>query len=301
MVGQFGAVTKDGASRRFAAAIHTAVTRLRYTESMTAPCFDTVILSDLHLGSEISRARAALAMLKETSFRRLILLGDIFCDLNFRRLKKQHWQFLSYIRKLSNPKRHVEVVWVEGNHDQGLSEVMSHLVGVEVHQEYEWNFRGVRHLAIHGHQFDRFTLNNVVLSRALTSLYLRLQKLDSRQGATRLLERLDTKWLRLTPKVAQGALAHARARRAERVFCGHTHEPLRLEENGIEYFNTGCWTQPQATYITIDQEGVQIREYNERIDDNHSGEKRGAPVAEAADLADAAGLRADEEYESVPG
>src|SRR5690242_21837362 len=103
---------------------------------------DALIISDVHLGSEISRARDALRLLKSTSFRRLILLGDIFCDLNFRRLKKQHWQFLSHIRKLSNPKRQVEVVWVEGNHDQGLSEVMSHLVGVKVHQEYQWSFRG---------------------------------------------------------------------------------------------------------------------------------------------------------------
>ena len=64
--------------------------------------FDTLILSDVHLGAEISRARDALNLLKSTSFRRLILLGDIFNDLNFRRLKKEHWQFLSYIRKLSN-------------------------------------------------------------------------------------------------------------------------------------------------------------------------------------------------------
>jgi len=269
---------------------------------MKTPCCDTVILSDLHLGSEVSRAQAALAMLKETSFRRLILLGDIFCDLNFRRLKKEHWQFLSYIRKLSNPKRHVEVVWVEGNHDQGLSEVMSHLVGVEVYEEYEWNFRGLRHLAIHGHQFDRFTVNNLGLTRFLTSFFLALQKLDSRrQGASRLLERMDTKWLRLTSKVANGAFDHARAREAQRVFCGHTHEPLRLEKDGIEYFNTGCWTQPTATYVTIDEEGVELREYDERTDYRYPGEERSAAVAEAAELADAAGLPADAEYESVPG
>src|SRR3954463_15571306 len=118
--------------------------------------FDTLILSDVHLGSEISRARDALDLLKSMTCRRLILLGDIFCDLNFRRLKKEHWQFLSYIRKLSNPKRNVEVVWVEGNHDYGLSELMSHLVGINVYQEYEWDYCGMRHLAIHGHQFDRF-------------------------------------------------------------------------------------------------------------------------------------------------
>jgi UDP-2,3-diacylglucosamine pyrophosphatase LpxH len=67
-------------------------------------------LSDLHLGSHISRAQEAMRMLKETSFRRLVLLGDIFSDLNFGRLTKDHWKFLGYIRKLSNPKRNIEVV-----------------------------------------------------------------------------------------------------------------------------------------------------------------------------------------------
>src|ERR1700682_1867540 len=109
----------------------------------------TLIISDLHLGSDISRAKEALAFLQSRRFKRLILLGDIFSDLNFRRLTKEHWKFLSYIRKLSNPKRGIEVVWVEGNHDQGLSAVMSHLVGVRVYEEYVWEFGGRRHLAIH--------------------------------------------------------------------------------------------------------------------------------------------------------
>ncbi len=98
---------------------------------MSSAVYDTLILSDVHLGSELSRAEDATHMLKQNRFRRLILLGDIFSDLNFRRLTKEHWKFLSYIRKLSNPKRGVEVIWVEGNHDQGLIAVMSHLVGRE--------------------------------------------------------------------------------------------------------------------------------------------------------------------------
>jgi len=83
--------------------------------------YDTLILSDVHLGSELSRARDALDVLESHRFRRLILLGDIFADLNFRRLTSEHWMFLTHIRKLSNPKRRVEVVWVEGNHDHGLA------------------------------------------------------------------------------------------------------------------------------------------------------------------------------------
>jgi UDP-2,3-diacylglucosamine pyrophosphatase LpxH len=269
---------------------------------MPTPCHDTVILSDLHLGSEVCRAKAALEMLQRISFRRLILLGDIFCDLNFRRLKKDHWQFLSYIRKLSNPKRGVEVVWVEGNHDYGLSEVMSHLVGIKVYQEYEWCFGGIRHLAVHGHQFDRFVINNRLISNLFTSIHEKLQKLSfGKKRIVSFLERFDTVWLRLSDKVATGALTHAQHRNVHRIFCGHTHEALSASRGLIEYFNTGSWTQLTATYITVDEEGVNIHEYDERVDDRYPGKERGEADRELADLAHNAGLRADVEYEGVPG
>ena len=178
-------------------------------ETMSPALYDTLILSDLHLGSEVSLAEDATRMLKENRFRRLILLGDIFSDLNFRRLTKAHWKFLGYIRKLSNPKRGVEVVWVEGNHDQGLTAVMSHLVGVKVFEEYAWEFGGLRHLAIHGHQFDRFLVNNWLLSSVNTFVHLQIQKLDFKgKWFSRLVDRLGTRWLRLSAKVAAGAISY---------------------------------------------------------------------------------------------
>ncbi|MDP9161507.1 MAG: UDP-2,3-diacylglucosamine diphosphatase [Acidobacteriota bacterium] len=268
---------------------------------MKTPCFDTVILSDLHLGSEVSRAEAALQMLKANSFRRLILLGDIFCDLNFRRLQKEHWRFLSYIRKLSNPKRNVEVIWVEGNHDFGLTEVMSHLVGVTVHQEYEWDFCGIRHLAIHGHQFDRFVVNNRVLSNIFTAIHHQLQKMSfGQKRIVGFLERFDTVWLRLSSKVAAGAIAHAKTRKADRIFCGHTHEATHIKTS-VEYFNTGSWTQSNATYITIDEQGVNIHEYDQRVDDSHPSEERSETDLDAPELIIHAGLPGDVEYQSVFG
>jgi len=225
---------------------------------------DTIIISDLHLGSEVSRAPAALRMLKSASFNRLILLGDIFSDLNFRRLKKEHWQFLGHIRKLSNPKRHIEVVWVEGNHDHGLAQMMSHLVGIRVYQEYAWEYCGLRHLAVHGHQFDRFLTRNRVLSAFLSALHLGLQKISfGRKRMIGFLERFDTAWLRLSAKVAAGALGHAKSKNVQRVFCGHTHEALSLTSDGAEYYNTGSWTQDNATYIAIDHQGVRICEYRD--------------------------------------
>ena len=230
---------------------------------------DTIILSDLHLGSEVSRASAALRMLKSASFNRLILLGDIFSDLNFRRLKKEHWQFLGHIRKLSNPKREIEVVWVEGNHDHGLADVMSHLVGIRVYQEYTWDYCDLKHLAIHGHQFDRFVTRNKVFSGFLSSLHMVLQKFSfGKRRMIGFLERFDTAWLRLSSKVAKGALAHGRFKNAQRVFCGHTHEALRMKRDGLEYYNTGSWTQERATYVAIDHQGVRICEYQDAPSDS---------------------------------
>lgn len=263
--------------------------------------YDTLILSDLHLGAEVSRAREATHVLRENTYRRLILLGDIFADLNFGRLKKEHWKFLSVIRKLSNPKRNVEVVWVEGNHDHGLTQIMSHLVGIRVYQEYRWQYQGMRHIAVHGHQFDSFVVSNLRFNYLFgTLLYLQLQKWDSKNKTlTRFLDRLNTRWLRMSSKVSRGALAHARHHQAERIFCGHTHAALHLAEDGVDYYNSGSWIDAHPTYITVGEEGVRIHEYVERVDDRHSGEERGEADSAAADFADETGLHEDAEYEGV--
>jgi UDP-2,3-diacylglucosamine pyrophosphatase LpxH len=267
--------------------------------------YNTLILSDLHLGAEMSHAREATRMLKQNRFQRLILLGDIFADLNFARLTKDHWKFLGYIRKLSNPKRNVEVVWVEGNHDHGLINIMSHLVGVRVYRQYKWDFAGLRHIAIHGHQFDGFQLSNVNLSRLGTSLYLQLQKLDLKgKPLARFIDRLNTRWLRMSAKVAQGALRHARQENASRIFCGHTHQADHVEQDGVHYYNCGGWVDSTLTYLTVSQDGVRIREYREPVDKRGTGytpEKitRGESDSELADLADETAVLEDAEPESV--
>jgi len=260
--------------------------------------YDTLILSDVHLGAETSRARDATRVLKQNRFRRLILLGDIFADLNFRRLTKEHWKFLGYIRKLSNPKRNVEVVWVEGNHDQGLTDIMSHLVGVRVYQEYRWDYAGLKHSAIHGHQFDRFGINNMRFNYVGTLLYLQLQKLDFKgKPVARLIDRLNTRWLRMSEKVASGALFHARMHGVQRIFCGHTHSAMHERQDNVEYYNSGGWVDSRPTYITIGDEGVQIREY-QQPDERDSVEQPGDGESDFVEWSES-GSSEDAEYENI--
>jgi UDP-2,3-diacylglucosamine pyrophosphatase LpxH len=261
---------------------------------------DTLILSDVHLGSDVSRAGDAIDVLEKVDCRQLILLGDIFSDLDFGRLKRKHWDFLSCIRKLSNPKYNRRVVWVEGNHDHGLSDVMSHLVGVPVYQRYEWVYGGKRHLAVHGHQFDRFINKNVLLSRFFEKFYECSQWLDGKeQRMSRWFDRFSTQWLRLSDKVAEGALDLAEAGAADRVFCGHTHEALKRTRGSIEYFNSGSWTDQRSTFLTIDLTGVQIHEYNTGTMHRDSREERSGEPSEPIDFAGIAGLSGDDEHGSI--
>ncbi len=82
------------------------------------------------------------------------------------------------------------------------------------------------------------------------------------------LERFDTAWLRLSAKVASGALVHGKSKNAQRVFCGHTHQALSVKRDGVEYYNSGSWTQENATYIAIDHQGVRVIEYSDPPDES---------------------------------
>ncbi len=225
--------------------------------------YDTLIVSDIHLGSHVSRSRVLLELLQQTPYRRLILNGDVFDDLNFHRLKKDDWKFLSYIRKQSNPRSDREVIWVVGNHDGGVAEVLSHLLGVEVYEEYAWTHGDKRFLAIHGHQFDKWINEHVVITAVASWFYLIIQRVDRQHRASRWVKRTSKKWLRLANKVAHDAIRYGRrTHEANVVICGHTHQPTTVEIDGATYVNSGCWTDIPSTYVVISTEGdVQLREY----------------------------------------
>jgi UDP-2,3-diacylglucosamine pyrophosphatase LpxH len=187
---------------------------------------------------------------------------------------------------------------------------MSHLVGVRVYQHYTWQYDGLRHIAIHGHQFDGFQVSNVKLSTLGTSLYLQLQKLDFKsKPIVRLIDRLNTRWLRMSSKVSAGALHYARQHQADRIFCGHTHQAVHVEQDGVHYYNSGGWVDSRLTYLTVDEQGVRIHEFNEhefnqhestdRADDRDSSQERSEADSESLDFADEAGLLEDVGYESV--
>ncbi|MDP1846128.1 MAG: UDP-2,3-diacylglucosamine diphosphatase [Candidatus Moranbacteria bacterium] len=219
----------------------------------------TLIISDLHLGSDVSRSKDAADLLKSYQFKKLILLGDIFEDLNFNRLKENDWKFLSLIGKISKTKK---VRWVEGNHDEGLAKIFGVLTGARVYKVYRWRHKNRKYAAIHGHQFDNFLIDNVFLSFLASKIYSLIQRMDFKdKNISHFVKKTSKGWLRLSDKVARRAITYARLRGINYIFCGHTHKAMEERRGKIRYYNSGCWTDMPPTYITLDEKRIEIHKY----------------------------------------
>jgi UDP-2,3-diacylglucosamine pyrophosphatase LpxH len=209
---------------------------------------ETLIISDIHLGSDVSKVKHLIAKLKfkleSNEINRVILLGDIFQDINFKRLKKRHWEFLSLIRKYSDQ---MEIVWVFGNHDEQIVEVMSHLVGIEVYEKYIWEHKSKKCCAIHGHQFDTSLRKFSKIKDFFVELYLSIQKI---KWFTKFIDKcISFGEISLKDEVRMGAMKYAKEYGFDIIFCGHTHIAEYYKEDNIEYFNSGCWVSDKGTMI----------------------------------------------------
>lgn len=243
-----------------------AMPRFRINTSRKSLKTNVVIISDVHLGSGVCRAgdlRRAIA--EWYPFERIVILGDLFDDLNFSRLKKHHFGLLDDFRRLSNPSRGVAVDWVEGNHDRQAHEIIHRMIGANVYDELMLEMDGRNYLLLHGHQFDSFLVEYPRISVLAESLYGVVQNREGEsKSLSRWLKRKSKGWLKVCRKVEERAVAYARARGADVILCGHTHyhnSGGTGEERDVRYINTGCWTDTPGTLTTIGPDGLHKHMY----------------------------------------
>jgi UDP-2,3-diacylglucosamine pyrophosphatase LpxH len=225
---------------------------------------DALVISDIHLGSDNCQARQLVHFLEaihsgEMPTRQLILNGDVFDSIDFRRLKKQHWKILSFIRKLSD---HVEIIWINGNHD-GPSEIISHLLGVSVVDEVVIESGEKRILLLHGHRFDEFIERYPITTKIADMLYRFLQWIDQSHYIARQAKSRSKMFLRCVEKVQALSIEYARRWGCDVVCCGHTHHPIAVTDGPVHYYNSGCWTEKPCNYLAIADGVVEVRSYYE--------------------------------------
>jgi UDP-2,3-diacylglucosamine pyrophosphatase LpxH len=235
---------------------------------------DAIIISDLHLGSEVCNDRLILEFLDAVEddalpAKQLILNGDVFDSWDFRRLKKKHWKILSRLRSMSD---HRTIIWIGGNHD-GPADLISHLLGLNVADTYVLESGGRSILVMHGHQFDSFIDAHPLLTKFADFFYFWLQKIDKSVAIARKVKKASKIFLRCTEIIKRKALAYAQKRSFTVVCLGHTH--LYAEDEGpIGYYNSGCWTEGHGSYLAVKDGVVQLRHFTGYKNEDHTGDGR---------------------------
>lgn len=218
------------------------------------------IISDMHFGSSACRARALHAALNTFWITdNLVINGDAFQDSNLRRVSDAQQKAIERIRKLRDIDTQLHDIWVLGNHDTHVFRIFSMFLGLTIHKEYEWECGGKRYLAIHGDQWDQFVSTRPGITQVIIWFHDLIQKLDPlNRHVTRLLFHAVGRWRREHERVAQGAAKYGKGKGVDYVICGHTHKAMRQQFDGIEYLNSGSWTQNPCSFITITEDGPRL-------------------------------------------
>jgi len=213
---------------------------------------NTIIISDLHLGTPVSQGDKILKILS-SDFERLIINGDLFDNHSFSRYKKQDWKILNNIRKLSKTK---EVILVEGNHD-GCSEFISAITGMNMVSNYEFIINNKKFYCEHGHQYDKWTQEKPLLTEFFTGIYYYIQLLQKDQKISRKLKSISKSWIRAKDFIAEGFIKK-HGKNFDTIFAGHTHhsESRFFKEYNCWYFNSGSFCDNNCSYISIDNDGI---------------------------------------------
>ncbi len=216
------------------------------------PSYDCIVISDLHLGSDVCQAKLLEEFLiwAVEHCRELVINGDIFDDLNFKRLTKRHFACLKIIRRNSD-RDDFRLVWVRGNHD-GPIDIISHIVGVEILDEYVYDNgidpapdparRPVRHIHDGLSVADRDRLRDLLLHPEVHA------------APRRAVDPADLEAVAAEQPVDRAP--GGRVRPAATVFAT-SPAATRIcrwwpQHDGILYVNSGTWTEfPPCPFVTV--------------------------------------------------
>ncbi len=167
--------------------------------------FDTVIVSDIHLGARNSRAEEFVRFLEAIETDRLVIAGDLFEDSRLRGVDERHIAALRAIREYS---MHARVDWLTGNHDP-TCQWFEAILGVTVQQETLVRVGRASYLVYHGHAWDPALKWPRLVLKTADAIYATSQRIDRTHRLARWLKRRSKSFCRSTTSLAQRAVAEA--------------------------------------------------------------------------------------------
>jgi UDP-2,3-diacylglucosamine pyrophosphatase LpxH len=220
----------------------------------------TLIISDLHIGSKGCKTEEILELLKDESFERYILVGDIIDGWLFKKYKKFSYQHARVIRRLLKLSKDKEIIWISGNHDEFLRKYTPIELGnIKVVDEFIED--GIWYC--HGDKYD-----GIVKMRWLGMLGS--VGYDLAIVIDRFLKRFNkktslSKYLKDNVKAAVSFLVdfenemvrQAKKRKCHTVVCGHIHTPSFKLIDGVYYLNCGDWIE-NCTHVVLTNNSLEL-------------------------------------------
>ena len=231
--------------------------------------YQSIIVSDLHLGTKDSKAEEFIEFIESHPTDLLILNGDIVDGWALNRgtkWKKQHTKVISKLLQLSNKTR---IIWIRGNHDEFIQEFIgTHLGAIEIREDYKLVINNTMesYYIFHGDVIDIFITKYKWLSKIgaigydfalwlnrVYNTYRRWRKLPYQsisqkikggvKAATNYINDFETT-----------ALSMASKKGCHGVICGHIHQPEDRMIDGKRYLNSGDWIENMSA-ICIEYTG----------------------------------------------
>jgi len=215
--------------------------------------YEYLIVSDLHMTSLVCQGEKFESVLKTVRAKNIVLNGDIIDVNHTNRLKKEDWEILRLLSKLS---KNAQCYWNAGNHDEDVSKLLSEFIGYQHGREVSTEVNGNRILITHGDQFDSFIGDFPVLTTIGAGLYYWLQAIDPKeQRIPRFFKQRSKNFIKAGQRVRNNAVKWAKVKGYSSIICSHVHQAEVTKTDNITYANTGCFTFAECFYITIDKLG----------------------------------------------
>lgn len=219
--------------------------------------YRTCWISDVHLGTKGSKARALLNFIREHEFEKLYLVGDIIDIWALKRGLFWPQEHNDVIQKLLRKSRKgTELVYIPGNHDEFLSGYHGNFGSIEIRKnDIHTTADGRRILVMHGHELDCVVQNMGWLAHVGDIGYKVLMELNGLVNWCR--RRLGREYWSLSAYVKnevknvvsfigdfeQSVARYAADYRVDGVLCGHIHHAAIRRMGGLDYYNSGDWVE----------------------------------------------------------
>lgn len=238
--------------------------------------YRAIIISDVHLGTDNSKANELLEFLENHHTDILIINGD-FVDgwalSKGNRWRNKHTKVISKVLDIS---RKIPVIWIRGNHDEFLHDFMHmHLGKFQIEENYILDLGdGKKYFIFHGDILDVFIAKWKWIAKIGASGYevaLRLNTWYNKYRAWRGLPYYSiSKDIKNGVKAATnyindfevGAVSLAEKNGCIGVICGHIHKPENRQIAGVHYLNSGDWVENMSAILITHDNTITVQEFH---------------------------------------